>query len=118
MALRLAGTLSQKLKKFTQIMKAKLLFAVLFCTAALSAQTQHIINWSVSSPVSDYSITIPLGDEVVWVWMDYEPHSVTSLPESNETFDSGVQSVGNEPVFFTHTFTEIGENPYYCTHTP
>jgi hypothetical protein len=99
-------------------MKSIILWAVLFSTVGVCAQTQYFINWSLTTTSEEATLTIAPGDIVNWFWMDPEPHSVTSLPGSIETFDSGLQSVGNEPIIFSYTFTEVGENPYSCTMHP
>jgi plastocyanin len=98
-------------------MKSMLLFAVLLSTAFMSAQETHIINWSMAGSPEQFSLTIPQGDIVTWVWTDDMPHTVTSAEGfSTETFDSG-ELIGPGQNF-SHTFTLIGENPYNCVIHP
>lgn len=94
-------------------MKLRLLVAALLAAPALFAQTTHVINWGTDVYPTEFILTIPPDDIITWVWVDEMPHSVTSLEgTSTETFDSGlITGLGQS---YTHTFTEIGENPYNC----
>jgi glucose/arabinose dehydrogenase len=62
---------------------------------------------------SPSSVSINAGDTVQWNWKS-SPHSVTAGSPGNETgeFDSGLH---NTPFTFTHTFSDPGNFPYYCT---
>lgn len=95
-------------------MKKILLILFTFSAFALSAQTTFDIDWLIGSGPSD--LTIEQGDSVRWTWGDGLPHSVTSLPGSAETFDSGVVTgTGNE---FLVTFNVVGTNDYECVIHP
>ncbi len=83
---------------------------LIFSTLSISAQTTHDISWTTGAGPAD--LTIDVGDTVRWTWDDALPHSVTSLPGSTETFDSGIISgMGTQ---FSHTFTMEGTNDYQC----
>lgn len=95
-------------------MKKVLLTLVLFSFLTISAQTTFDIDWVVGAAPAD--LTIDQGDSVRWTWGDGLPHSVTSLPGSAETFDSGIiTGAGTE---FLYTFTMVGTNPYQCDVHP
>ena len=95
-------------------MKKLLLLSALMGTFSLMAQTtHHITNWAMGISSNDASMTIDQGDTVEWTWSDSTPHTVTSQAGSAESFDSGmVTGIGQT---YSHTFTEIGDNPYRCS---
>jgi plastocyanin len=68
--------------------------------------TTHIgvTNFSFSD-----NAVINVGDTIQWDWLS-GVHTVTSVSQSAEQFDSGVQTAGS----FSHTFTEAGTFWYYC----
>ena len=90
------------------------LLSILCCIGFVAnAQTTHMINWSMGTPVSDMSLTIANGDTVMWMWTDPMPHSVTSNSGGVESFDSGILSgVGQS---FSYTFTNDGVTTYKCS---
>lgn len=45
-------------------------------TTTLPAKS-HLIQWSTGSPQSSFSITVNAGEEVVWLFVDSDKHSVT-----------------------------------------
>lgn len=98
-------------------MKIKLLIVALAVTIGAVAQTtHHINNWGVGITQEQASITIDVGDTVMWTWSTNHPHSVTSIDGSMETFDSGtLTGIGQT---FSHTFTMEGINPYECVVHP
>ena len=61
---------------------------------------------------SPSSITINVGDTIVWTNYDSASHTVTS---NDGLFDSGGISTGNT---FSFTFTSAGTFNYYCTPHP
>ena len=61
---------------------------------------------------SPSSITINVGDTIVWTNYDSASHTVTS---NDGTFDSGGISTGNT---FSFTFTSAGTFNYYCSPHP
>ena len=61
---------------------------------------------------SPSSITINVGDTIVWTNYDSASHTVTS---NDGTFDSGGISTGNT---FSFTFTSAGTFNYYCAPHP
>lgn len=95
-------------------MKTKLLFLLLF-TLTLQAQTTHDLDWRVGIG-TNVDLTIESGDAVRWTWRDSAPHTVTNLPGSAETFDSGTIS-GNGQTYI-RIFNTIGTNPYQCDIHP
>jgi len=76
------------------------------------AQTTHNLDWQQGISGEDASLTIEVGDIVIWTLTNTSPHTVTSLDGSQETFDSGTLSGMGET--FSFTFTEVGENDYQC----
>ena len=69
---------------------------------------------SPSDPTGNGNITIHVGDTLTWT-MDqgtHAAHTVTTVPDAPEQFDSGfLFSPGDS---FSHTFTIPGEYRYYC----
>ena len=63
------------------------------------------------------NIDIIVGDTVVWKNADTATHTVTSgmVPEPDNLFDSGLFAPGK---FFSYTFTEPGNIPYFCIVHP
>lgn len=96
-------------------MKKITLFILLLSISFLSAQTTFEVDWQLNIG-SGASLTIETGDTVIWIWGDNAPHSVSTLPGSTETFDSGVLSGLN--TLYDHTFTQVGTNPYQCNVHP
>ena len=93
-------------------MKTKLLILTFLWVFSLNAQTTHELNWFTNIG-SNVDLTIETGDTVRWTWTSPN-HSVENNPagSSVETFNSGVL-VPNGSIF-SHTFTVIGSNDYYC----
>ena len=65
------------------------------------------------------SLSISIGDTVVWKNDDDSPHTVTSgSPETggpDEIFDSSLMKAGET---FSHKFTQAGTFPYFCLIHP
>jgi nitrite reductase (NO-forming) len=67
------------------------------------------------------TVTVKVGDTVTWTNGDTTMHTVTSGTSTGTagtpdgTFDSGFLPEG---ATWSHTFTEAGEFPYYCTPHP
>lgn len=84
-----------------------------------SADPNAPFHWS-SEKDGDTSgfIEILVNDQIYWKNADTTQHTVTSgTPKEgpNGIFDSGNIEPGK---FFSKTFTEVGEFPYYCTLHP
>ncbi len=94
-------------------MKTKLLL-ILFVIGifSLDAQTTHNLNW-FSGIGPNVDLTIEPGDTVIWTWTSPN-HSVENDPagSSLESFDSGI--IFPTGTMFSHTFTVVGSNDYYC----
>jgi len=92
-------------------MKTKLLaFIFLVATSAIMAQTTHNLDWFTGIG-TDVDLTISQGDTVIWTWTNPN-HTVESASGSAEDFDSGfLMETGST---FSHTFTVVGSNPYFC----
>ena len=73
--------------------------------------TTHYINIQ-GYAFSPSSITINVGDTIVWTNYDSASHTVTS---NDGTFDSGSITNGNT---FSFTFTSAGTFDYYCAPHP
>ena len=96
-------------------MKKFILFLIVFATSfSFFAQNTSEILWRIGASNSD--LIINQGDTVTWVWSDNLTHTVTSLPASEEEFDSK-DKIGLG-VTFSHTFTKIGDFPYQCSIHP
>jgi len=96
-------------------MKKITLFLILLVTSfSLFSQNTSEILWEIGASNSD--LTINQGDTIIWVWSDDLTHTVTSLPNSEEKFDSK-DKIGLG-VTFSHTFTKIGDFPYQCNIHP
>lgn len=54
--------------------------------------------------------TINVGDTVRWVWVS-GLHTTTSVEGIAESWASDLRTA---PFSFEHTFTQVGEFPYYC----
>lgn len=94
-------------------MKTILRFLALLFSVSVGAQTTHNLNWHLNftSPATD--LVINVGDTVKWTWTDSAPHTVKSNTGSTETFTSATLSgVGQT---YSHTFTSLGVNPYFCS---
>ncbi len=93
------------------------LFAVIGCSsndknATGSAQDNNSGNTVVidNFNYSPSSITVSVGDKVVWRNDDNVSHTVTS--DTGSELDSGSMSSGNT---YEHTFNTAGTYPYHCT---
>ena len=92
-------------------MKYKLLlFAVLFYSHTYS-QTNHQLNWNMSS--TNQQITIAVDDTITWTWGS-GTHNLRSTG-GVEMFDSGYYGPGYQ---FSHTFTIPGVTTYICDPHP
>ncbi len=93
-------------------MKTKLLLLIFLGIFSAKAQTTHNLDWERDIG-SNVDLTIITGDTVIWTWIDNN-HTVENDPTgtSVETFDSGF--LGPTGSTFSHTFTIVGSNDYYC----
>ena len=93
-------------------MKTKLLIAGLFLGLLnVNAQTTHNLDWFTNIG-TDVDLTIVSGDTVIWTWTNPN-HSVENEEGSSvETFDSGI--LADTGSTFSHTFTVVGDNDYFC----
>ncbi len=57
------------------------------------------------------SHTIAPGDTVRWVWQGAAHSSTSNTNTGPEVWDSGILATGT----FSHTFTTVGDWPYYCS---
>ncbi|UAB82392.1 T9SS type A sorting domain-containing protein [Marixanthomonas sp. SCSIO 43207] len=93
-------------------MKTKLLFLVFLGFLTANAQNTYNLDWRMGIG-SNVELTIDQGDTVVWTWGDSAPHTVENeTGNSVETFNSGVISGMGET--YSYTFTEVGDNAYFC----
>ena len=90
--------------------------AVLLLAMAATAQTTFTLDWEQGVMGGDASFTVAVGDEITWTWSNGNPHSVTSLPGSTETFDSGI--ITGLGTTFSKTFMVAGSNDYQCDVHP
>ena len=97
-------------------MKKKLLLGLLFATMGLSAQTTHMVPWFMGVTSAQTNVTVDMGDTVTWTWDDTLPHTVTSIGDSLDDFDSGTLTGSNEE--FSHTFNIEGSYAYACNFHP
>jgi plastocyanin len=64
------------------------------------------------SPLAGFSITIHVGDQVIWQWDDFIPHTVTSGVK--DLFNSGLRFAYT----FSYTFQTPGQFSYVCEAHP
>ena len=100
-------------------MKKNLLICLaLSLSLSLQAQTEtYFIDWSFdsnsnSTGSTNADRTVEVGDTVTWNWYAEGFHNVVSSDEATEVFESALIGPGST---FSHTFTEVGTNPYVCT---
>lgn len=93
-------------------MKTKLLLVVALVATSVNAQTTHMISWFMGVSSSQASMTIDVGDTVKWTWDDTLPHTVTSIGDGADTFDSGTLTGDDKE--FSHTFAIEGSFAYKC----
>jgi plastocyanin len=83
----------------------------LFLSSAAALAATVDVTVGPGNSFNTPSLTITQGDTVRWVWQG-APHSSTSDTNSGPEFcDSGLLAAGT----FSHTFTTVGDWPYYCT---
>lgn len=97
-------------------MKTTLLFIFSLTTIFISAQTTFDLDWAQGVNGQDASFTIETGDTMRWTWANANPHSVSSLAGSQETFDSGILT--GQGTQFSYTFLVEGNNDYQCDVHP
>ena len=93
-------------------MKYKLLLLITLFTNLIFSQTNHQLNWSMSS--TNQQITIGVGDTVTWTWGG-GTHNLRSTG-GVENFDSGYFT-GPGPQF-SYTFNAPGVTTYICDPHP
>lgn len=93
-------------------MKTKLFFLIFLGIFSVKAQTTHNLDWEREMG-SNVDLTIEVGDTIIWTWIDNN-HTVENDPagSSVEVFNSGF--LGPAGSTFSHTFTVVGSNDYYC----
>jgi len=87
---------------------------VLASSFTFFGQNTSEILWEIGASNSD--LIINQGDTVTWVWSDDMTHTVTSLPSSEEKFNSK-DRIGLG-VTFSYTFTKIVDFSYQCNIHP
>lgn len=87
--------------------------SILFGCFSLTAQTTHNIDWAVGAPAT---ITIEIGDEIVWTNTDAASHNVESTdPNAPAGFGSGTMGSGDT---YSFTFNEPVQFGYVCSFHP
>lgn len=90
-----------------------LIMSVFFCFA--QAQTTHFINWEMSVG-ANATITIDVGDEIVWTNVDGASHNVISNdPDAPAGFGSGIMGLGDT---YSFTFNTPVVFDYMCGFHP
>lgn len=99
-------------------MKTKLLFALMCASLSAVAQQTHHITWMMGISVEEASLTIEVGDTVIWTWgQNGMPHTVSSAdPNAPEGFGSDTMS--DEGSTYEFTFTEETTFDYRCSIHP
>ncbi|WP_165806022.1 T9SS type A sorting domain-containing protein [Marixanthomonas spongiae] len=93
-------------------MKTKFLLLAFLGFLTTNAQNTYNLDWRMGLG-SNVDLTIDQGDTVIWTWKDAAPHTVENeAGNSVETFNSGVISGIGET--YSYTFTEVGDNRYFC----
>lgn len=91
-------------------MKIKLLALIFLGIFCAEAQTTIDLDWDTTVGTTVDTI-INVGDTVRWTWTDALFHTVDSDFGSAEDFSSGPSEIFGT---FQYTFTEVGDNPYFC----
>ena len=94
------------------IMKYKLLLLAALFTNLIFSQTNHELNWGMSS--TNQQISIDVGDSVTWTWGN-GTHNLRST-DGVENFDSGYFT--GPGAQFSYTFTNPGVTTYICDPHP
>ena len=99
------------------------LFIIVVILAGCSQQPTPSASPSASSGVIEIeisnfnyapsSINVKVGDTIRWTNKDIAPHTVTS--ESGSELSSQTLNIGQS---YSHTFSNTGTYPYYCTFHP
>src|SRR5216684_1473747 len=87
-----------------------LLFAVVIVAGNAFGTTFDVIVGPGFS-FNPSSVTIAPGDIVRWVWQGAAHSSTSNTNTGPEVWDSGILVTGT----FSHTFTTVGDWPYYCS---
>lgn len=91
-------------------MKKITLMVALLVASITTAQDTFTVDWD-QMVGGDGTFTIAVGDTVLWVWANGNPHSVTTTG-GTESFDSTILTgMGTE---FEFTFTAPGSTDYVC----
>lgn len=96
-------------------MKTKLLFALMCASLSAMAQQTHHITWMMGISPSEASLTIEVGDTVIWTWgQNGMPHNVSSVdPNAPEGF--GSETMSDIDSTYEFTFTEATTFDYRCS---
>ena len=97
--------------KNISLMKKIILFICLIYITSFSAQSIYEISWEEGISLSAASLTIEVGDSVLWTWTGDSSYTISSLENGSETFDS--ELLEGPRSSFLHTFKAIGITEYY-----
>jgi plastocyanin len=88
-------------------------FVIAICVfAAATASAGVTVSVGPGIAFGAAHVFIAPGEAVIWEWAEGSlPHSTTSDSQTGpEVWDSGIQTSGT----FSHTFTTLGDYPFYC----
>lgn len=81
-------------------------------TPAVTANTVSIVDVGDISAFEPMERTVPVGGTVIWENLSFDAHTVVSLPESTEVFESVTpMATGGS---FAHAFGTAGTYEYEC----
>ncbi len=86
-------------------------FVMLCMPAAAALGATFDVNVGPGLSFTPPSVTIAQGDTVRWVWQGALHSSTSDAGTGPEVWNSGLLSTGT----FSHTFSTVGDWPYYCT---
>jgi plastocyanin len=85
-------------------------------TSAANATTVKIIGASGNYSFQPASVTVKVGDTVMWVNNSSAPHTSTSDTGSGVTWDSSTIATGGGS--FSFVFSKPGTYAYHCSFHP
>lgn len=92
-------------------MRKIILIICLIYITSVSAQSVYEVSWEEGISNSAASLTIEVGDTVLWTWADNSVKTVSSLENGSEFFDSG--TIDGPRSSFSHTFKALGVTEYH-----
>lgn len=92
-------------------MRKIILIVCLIYIVPLGAQSVYKVSWEEGISISAASLTIEVGDTVLWTWVDNSSPTVSSFENGSEYFDSS--TLEGPRSSFLHTFKSHGVTEYH-----